>query len=113
MTLANNPPMSQKIMSATLEAIIGAVYLDGGLDAATTAAQNLGFNVLDGTIPSASFHRRTQHPFMPRLVPKPVIQAYVPKHITKPTASITYISRKVLNGFRKVAVYNKVFKRFF
>lgn len=113
MTFANNPPISQKIMSATLEAIIGAAYLDGGLDAATTAAQNLGFNVLDGTIPSASFHRRTRHPFMPRLVPKPVIQAYVPKHITEPTASTTSISRKVLNGIRKVAVYKKLFRKSF
>ncbi|KAL8852600.1 MAG: hypothetical protein Q9221_002480, partial [Calogaya cf. arnoldii] len=60
-----SPTVRQKVMSATLEAIIGASYLDGNLDTAKTVAQNLGFNVLDGTIPKASFALRTR--FTPTL----------------------------------------------
>ncbi|KAL8651743.1 MAG: hypothetical protein Q9226_004571 [Calogaya cf. arnoldii] len=60
-TLPDGSPMvRQKVMSATLEAIIGASYLDGNLDTAKTVAQNLGFNVLDGIIPKASFALRTR-----------------------------------------------------
>ncbi|KAL9008018.1 MAG: hypothetical protein Q9173_006818 [Seirophora scorigena] len=112
MTCDSKPPVSQKVMTATLEAIIGATFLDGGLDAARTAAQNLGFNVLDGTIPRASFARRTQQSFVPNplLVAEPVIRAHVPKTITEPRTPTTSVSRKVLNLVWKVAVYCKVLR---
>ncbi len=56
----SNSASTKKAMSATLEAIIGATFLDGNLDAAKTVAQNLGFNVLDETMPRASFALRTR-----------------------------------------------------
>lgn len=37
--------VSPKTMSATVEAIIGAVYLDGGMDAAKMVVRNLGIQV--------------------------------------------------------------------
>lgn len=106
------PPVSQKIMTATVEAIIGATFLDGGLDAAKTAVQNLGLNALDDTIPSASFARRTQQSFVPNplLVARPVIGAYVPKTITEPRTPTISVSRKVLNLVRRVAVHWKVLR---
>lgn len=71
-TLPDGGPMPKKVMSATLEAIIGASYLDGNLDTAKTVAQNLGFNVLDGIIPKASFALRTRFPPTSKLVAAPV-----------------------------------------
>ncbi|KAL8742475.1 MAG: hypothetical protein Q9184_008251 [Pyrenodesmia sp. 2 TL-2023] len=60
--------VNKKVMTATLEAIIGATYIDGDLDAAKTVAQNLGFNILDGTIPRASFALRTHFQHTPKSV---------------------------------------------
>ena len=37
--------VSPKTMSDTVEAIIGAVYLDGGVDAVKVVAANLGIGV--------------------------------------------------------------------
>jgi dsRNA-specific ribonuclease len=34
--------MGSRTKAATVEAVIGAAYLDGGLEAATTAMKNLG-----------------------------------------------------------------------
>lgn len=62
---------SQKVMTATIEAIIGAAYLDGGINAAETVVQNLGINALEGTIPRASFNLRTRWPY----VRKPIFRS--------------------------------------
>ncbi|KAL9003909.1 MAG: hypothetical protein Q9188_003247 [Gyalolechia gomerana] len=57
--------LAQKTMTATVEAIVGAAYLDGGMNAAETVVQNLGINALEGTIPKASFNIRTRWAYVP------------------------------------------------
>ena len=63
--------VSQKKLTATIEAIVGAVYLDGGMDAAETVVQNLGINALEGAVPRASFNLRTRGPYARRSSVKP------------------------------------------
>ncbi|KAL8932492.1 MAG: hypothetical protein Q9216_006814 [Gyalolechia sp. 2 TL-2023] len=60
--VGGNEPPTQKVMTATVEAIVGAAYLDGGMNAAEIVVQNLGINALEGTIPKASFNLRTRWP---------------------------------------------------
>lgn len=87
-TLANGAPfVNKKVMTATVEAIIGAAYLDGKIDAAKTVAQNLGFNVLDGTLPRASFALRTRWPPVSKLG-------------AAPDAASSSRYRKVLSGLK-------------
>lgn len=54
--------ITQRVTTATVEAIVGAAYLDGGMNAAETVAQNLGINGVEGAVPKASFNIRTRLP---------------------------------------------------
>ncbi|KAL8836057.1 MAG: hypothetical protein Q9170_003070 [Blastenia crenularia] len=47
-------------MATTVEAIVAAVYLDGGLAAAEIVVQNLGLNALEKTIPKFSLTSRVR-----------------------------------------------------
>ncbi|KAL9580774.1 MAG: hypothetical protein Q9212_004300 [Teloschistes hypoglaucus] len=46
--------VQKRTMSTVVEAIIGAAYLDGGMEAAKTVAKNLDIDVLEDTPPDSS-----------------------------------------------------------
>ncbi|KAL8933081.1 MAG: hypothetical protein Q9211_005974 [Gyalolechia sp. 1 TL-2023] len=59
-----------KMLSAAVEAIVGASYLDGGMKAAETVVQNMGISALEGTTPKASFNNRTRWPHVHNSLPR-------------------------------------------
>ncbi|KAL9601576.1 MAG: hypothetical protein Q9219_002410 [cf. Caloplaca sp. 3 TL-2023] len=65
----NGGPSKFKSIPTTIEAVVGAAYLDGGMVAVETIVQNLGFNALEGAIPKASFKLRTESPYQPEPAP--------------------------------------------
>ncbi|KAI4199913.1 MAG: hypothetical protein LQ350_004265 [Teloschistes chrysophthalmus] len=56
------PRVQKKNMSATVEAIVGAAYLDGGMEAAKTVAKNLDIDVLEEDTPQDSSHDVLEDP---------------------------------------------------